>query len=107
MKWLKIQDVKKHSRLDYDCDDALLELYIDAAEEEVMHILGRDYDDIVATFGTETTPVPAAIRQATLLIVDESYMNRTAASAQNLVSTPTFEGLIRYYIKHTTDENED
>lgn len=107
MKWLTIQDVKKHSRIDYDCDDALIELYIDAAEEEVMHILGRDYDDIVANFGTEKTPIPAAIRQATLMIVDESYQYRTAASPQNIVTTPTFEGLIRYYIKHTTEENEN
>ena len=57
MKWLSISDIKKHSRIDYDCEDALLELYADAAEEMVMQITGRDYDNIIATYGD----VPAAL----------------------------------------------
>lgn len=107
MKWLSVEDIKKHSRIDYDCDDALLELYGEAAEEEVMHILGRDYKEIVSKYGTDEKPVPAAIRQATLLIVDESYQFRTAASPQNIVTTPTVEALLAYYIKHTVDESEN
>ena len=64
MKWLTIDYIKQHSRIDYDCEDALLELYGNAAEETVMNILGRDYDDIKATFGTEEADIPAAIIQA-------------------------------------------
>ena len=53
MKWLTIEYIKQHSRIDYDCEDALLELYGKAAEETVMNIIDRDYDDIVAHFGKE------------------------------------------------------
>ena len=72
MKWLTIEYIKTHSRIDYDCEDALLELYGEAAEETVMNIIGRDYDDIVEHFGTEDRPIPAAIikcRKTKILLV--------------------------------------
>ena len=101
MKWLKIEDIKKHSRIDYDCEDALLELYANAAEEMVMQITGRDYDNIVDTYGD----VPAALRQASLILVDTSYMQRTAVSAQNLYTVPyAFDFLIKPFMKLTVDE---
>ena len=103
MKWLKISDIKKHSRIDYDCEDALLELYADAAEEMVMQITGRDYDNIIATYGD----VPAALRQASLILVDTSYSQRTAVSAQNLYAVPyAFDFLIKPFMKLTVDEEE-
>ena len=79
MKWLTIDYIKQHSRIDYDCEDALLELYGNAAEETVMNILGRDYDDIKANFGTEEADIPAAIIQASLILVDTSYTQRYLA----------------------------
>jgi uncharacterized phage protein (predicted DNA packaging) len=100
MKWLEIDYIKKHSRIDYDCEDALLELYGEAAEETVMNILGRDYDDIVANFGTEEMPIPAAIIQATLILVDTSYMQRTAVSPQQMSAVPyAFDMLIKPYMR--------
>jgi uncharacterized phage protein (predicted DNA packaging) len=103
MKWLSISDIKKHSRIDYDCEDALLELYADAAEEMVMQITGRDYDNIIATYGD----IPAALRQAALILVDTSFMQRTAVSAQNLYAVPyAFDFLIKPFMKLTVDEEE-
>ena len=103
MTWLKISDIKKHSLIDYDCEDALLELYADAAEEMVMQITGRDYDNIMATYGE----VPAALRQASLILVDTSFMQRTAVSAQNLYAVPyAFDFLIKPFMKLTVDEEE-
>ncbi len=104
MKWLKIEDIQKHSRIDYDCDDALLELYGNAAEEMVMQITGRDYDNIIATYGE----VPAALRQAALILVDTSYTQRTAVSAQNLYAVPyAFDFLIKPFMKLTVDEEPE
>lgn len=104
MKWLSISDIKKHSRIDYDCEDALLELYADAAEEMVMQITGRDYDNIIATYGD----VPAALRQASLILVDTSFMQRTAVSAQNLYAVPyAFDFLIKPFMKLTVDEEPE
>ena len=108
MKWLKIDYIKKHSRIDYDCEDALLELYGEAAEDTVMNIIGRDYDDIVENFGTDKHPVPAAIIQASLILVDTSFMQRTAVSAQNLYAVPyAFDFLIKPFMKLTVDEEPE
>ena len=39
MKWLKIDYIKQHSRIDYDCEDGLLELYGESAEETVLNVI--------------------------------------------------------------------
>ena len=107
MKWLTVEYIKQHSRIDYDCEDALLQLYGVAAEETVMNIIGRDYDDIVENFGTEEMPIPAAIIQATLILVDTSYMQRTAVSPQQMSSVPyAFDFLIKPYMRLATKKNE-
>ena len=108
MKWLTIDYIKKHSRIDYDCEDALLELYGNAAEETVMNILGRDYDEIKSTFYTEDGDIPAAIIQASLILVDTSYTQRTAVSPQNLYTVPYgFDTLVKPYLQLTYNENEE
>ena len=107
MEWLTIEYIKQHSRIDYDCDDALLELYGKAAEETVMNILDRDYDDIVAHFGKAGEPIPAAIIQASLILVDTSYMQRTAVSPQQLYAVPYgFDMLVKPYMKLYHDNEE-
>ena len=84
MKWLTIDYIKAHSRIDYDCEDSLLELYGDAAEATVMNIIGRTYDEIVEKFGTDTQEIPAPLIQASLILVDTSYQFRAAISTQNI-----------------------
>ena len=44
MKWLTIGDIKQHSRIDYACEDALLELYGEAAEDTTLNALGKTYE---------------------------------------------------------------
>ena len=107
MKWLTVEYIKQHSRIDYDCEDALLQLYGVAAEETVMNIIGRDYDDIVENFGTEKMPIPAAIIQATLILVDTSYMQRTAVSPQQMSPVPyAFDMLIKPYMRLASKSSE-
>ena len=107
MKWLTVEYIKQHSRIDYDCEDALLQLYGVAAEETVMNIIGRDYNDIVENFGTEEMPIPAAIIQATLILVDTSYMQRTAVSPQQMSPVPyAFDMLIKPYMRLASKSEE-
>ena len=47
MKWLTIGDIKQHSRIDYACEDALLELYGEAAEDTTLNALGKTYDELI------------------------------------------------------------
>ena len=95
MKWLTLEYIKKHSRIDYDIEDDLLELYGNAAEDVVLNILNRSYQDLVSYYGA----VPTPIVQASLLLVDVSYQNRSAVTPQNLYLVPyTFDILIKPFM---------
>lgn len=108
MRWLQIDYIKQHSRIDYDCEDALLELYGTAAEELVMQIINRDYTNIVETYGTEDQPVPAALIQASLMLVDASYTQRSPISPTSMYAVPyTFDFLIKPYMRLVKDEDPD
>ena len=96
MKWLTIEMIKAHSRIDFECEDDLLMLYADSAEQTVLNICGRSYEEIVEKWGE--FPVP--LIQASLMVVDNSYTQRSPASAQNLYSVPyTFDVLVKPYMK--------
>lgn len=101
MKLLKIDYIKQHSRIDYDCEDALLELYGDAAEEVIASYLnrGKKVDDCMRSLIDEYGEVPAAITQAALMLVDVSYQHRAPLSQTNITIVPyTFDLLVKPYI---------
>ena len=75
MKWLTISDIKKQLRVDFDDEDDVLDLYGSAAEDTVLNYLNRTYQDVLEEYGE----VPPAIRQATLMLVDNSYQHRSPA----------------------------
>lgn len=95
MKYLTIDDIKAQLRLDFDCDDSLLELYGIGAEDTILHLCNRTYENLIGEYGE----VPAAIRQVTLELVSQSYEQRSPASPTNLSAVPyNFDLLIKPYI---------
>ncbi len=87
--------IKAHSRIDYDCEDDLLELYADSAEETVLNMLGRTYENLIEECGE----VPAPVKQAALMLVDLSYKERSPISPQQLYAVPyTVDVLIKPYM---------
>jgi uncharacterized phage protein (predicted DNA packaging) len=95
MRWLDLEYIKAHSRIDYDCEDDLLELYADSAEETVLNLLGRSYDNLMEECGE----VPAPVKQAALMLVDLSYKERSPISPQQLYAVPyTVDVLIKPYM---------
>lgn len=99
MKYLTIDYLKQHSRIDFDCEDALLELYGTAAEQAVEKLLGRDYDNIVENFGDADVPIPAAIINATLLVCDHLYNHRAPDEQVQLHSVGNLEFLLKPYMR--------
>ena len=96
MKWLKIDYIKKHSRIDFDCEDDLLELYGNAAEETVLNICRRTQEDLIEEYGD----VPDALRVASLMLVEVSYTNRAPVSAQSMSIVPyAFDMMVKPYVR--------
>ena len=96
MKYLTLNDIKAHCRIDIDAEDSLLELYGEAAEDTVLNYIGKTYDELIE----EYTTLPKPIVQATLMLVDTSYQYRSPISAQSMSIVPyTFDLLVKPYIK--------
>lgn len=102
MRFLTIDFIKLHSRIDYDCEDELLEEYGDSAEEIICGLLGRGetVDEMVASLKEQYGAVPANIYEAAQMLVDLSYQSRSPVSPQNMSIVPyAFDLKIKRYIK--------
>lgn len=96
MKWLTIDYIKAHSRIDFDCEDSLLELYGDAAEETALNLMQRTETDLIEKYGK----IPKSVMQATLLFVGDLYKNREMQITGNSNNiNPAFGTLLKPYCK--------
>lgn len=104
MKWTTIDYIKRHSRIDFDCEDAELELYGESAETTVLNYLNRSYQDMLEAYGD----VPAPVRQATLILVDVSYQHRSPVSPTNVSQVPyTVDIKLKPYMRLTSRATEE
>lgn len=95
MKYLTLNYIKAHSRIDYDCEDTLLTMYAESAEESVLNYLNRSYEDLVATYGE----VPVPVLHATLMLVDIAYQMRNPVTPNSMSVVPyTFDMLVKPYV---------
>ena len=101
MKYLTIGYIKDHTRIDYDCEDGLLELFGDAAEDAMAQILnrGKDSEEMVADLKAVYGHVPAPIRAATLMLVASLYKDREKDLVQEAHDNKTFGILVKPYMK--------
>lgn len=98
MKWLTIDWIKQHSRIDFDCENDLLELYGEDAEETVLNLCNRTMEDIIEQYGQ----VPKPLFVAALMLVETSYTQRAPVSMQNLYTVPyAFDMKVKPYMKLT------
>lgn len=101
MKFLSIDFIKQHSRIDFDCEDQLLEEYADSAEETICGLLNRGdtVDEMVESLKDQYGKVPAAIHEAGQMLVEMSYAHRSPVSPQNMSIVPyTFDLKIKRYM---------
>ena len=102
MKWLTLEWIKKHSRIDFDCEDDLLGLYGDDAEQTVLNLIGRSFDDLIETYGE----IPKPLYVAALMLVEVSYTQRAPITQTNLYTVPyAFDMKVKPYMKLTNDCN--
>jgi len=102
MEYLTLEYIKKHSRIDFDCEDDLLELYGSSAENAMAQVLnrGKDATEMVASLTEEYGKVPDPIMHATLELVDASYQHRSPADAQQMYYVLySFDFMTKPYMK--------
>ena len=96
MKFLTLDYIQKHSRIDGSCEAEILNLYGEAAEDTVLNYIGMTYEELIAQYGK----VPKPIVQAALMIVDTSYQYRSPITPGNVSIVPyTFDYLLKQYMK--------
>ena len=97
MKWLTLPEIKQQLRIedDFTLEDPKLTMYGDSAEEVLMEVTRRTYDDFVENYGK----IPTPIREASLMLVTASYETGSAVSLQQLYSNPTFEMKVKPYMR--------
>ena len=96
MKYLTIGYIKVHSRIDYDCENDLLEEYGCAAERMVLNILGRSVDDLKNANDGE---IPNDVMVATLMLVENLIQHRVPAEQVSLSVVPySLDLMLKPYI---------
>lgn len=97
MKFLTLELIKDHSRIDSDYEKKMLELYGNGAENNLFRLLDRTYDEILAMNGGE---FPDDLVIAALMLVDILYNYRNPHANIHLSSVGyTFDFFVKPYIK--------
>lgn len=109
MKWLTLEEIKQQLRIESDChdEDALLVRYGNSAEAVVLNLTGRTYEELKAMNPTGEDAIPADVWEATVMLVELSYQQRSPLTSQNLSIVPfAFDMKIKPYMRLTTKEDE-
>ena len=78
LRWLTVDAIKMHCRIDFDCEVAELEQFGVAAEQAILDLTRRTYENFIDTYGR----IPDPIFNASLLLVQNLYNNRDAGDTQ-------------------------
>jgi hypothetical protein len=102
MKWLTLNDIKDQLRIerDFTDDDKLLTRYGESAENTILNICRRTYDDFISEYGE----IPSDIVEASLLLVTVSYEHRAAVSQYQMYSVGyAFDMKVKPYMRLASD----
>lgn len=95
LRWLSVQAIHDHCHIDFNCEDAELEQMGIAAEQAILDLTRRTYENFIDTYGR----VPDPIFNASLLLVQNLYNNRDAADTQKKeASLYGFDLLLKNYM---------
>jgi len=74
LKWLNLDAIHQHCRIDFNCEDAEIEQMGRTAEQAILDLTRRTYENVIDTYGR----IPDPIFNASLLLVQSLYKNRDA-----------------------------
>lgn len=95
LKWLNLDAIHAHCRIDSNYEDAELEQYGKAAEQAIINVTRRTFENFIDTYGR----IPDDIFVATLELVQDQYDNRNSSDSQQRHSAIyNFEMLVKNYV---------
>lgn len=103
MKWLTLEKIKQQCRIepDFHDEDTELEKYGVSAEQQVLNDIGRSYSELIAWKGE----VPENLIHASLMLVDQSYRQRSTADTMSWSPVPyAYDQLIKPYTRLASQE---
>ena len=106
MKWLTLEEIKQQCRIEqsFTDEDAILTRYGNSAENTVLQICHRTYDDFIREYGE----IPADVVEASLLLVTNSYEHRSPASQYNMYAIGyAFDMKIKPYMRLVSDTDDE
>lgn len=103
MKWLTLDKIKAQCRIepDFHDEDDLLEEYGETAEDAILEVLNRSYEELYEVYGR----IPAPVSQASRMLVASLYKDREKDLVQEARDNKTFAFLLKPYMRLTSKEN--
>ena len=97
MKWLTLERIKQQLRIEQDSheEDEWLEDAGETAEDAILEVLNRSYEDLYEVYGR----VPSPVRQTSLMLVASLYKDREKDLVQEAHTNTTFALLLKPYMK--------
>ena len=102
MKWLSLEWIKAHSRIDFNNEDSLLELYGSSAESTILNLCNRTAEDLIDEYGE----IPPPLYEAALMLVEMSYTQRSPVSQTQPYPVLAFDIKVKPYMKLTSNSYE-
>lgn len=106
MKWLTLPQIKQQLRIEPDFKDEDEELtgYGESAEETVLNVCMRTYDDFISEYGK----IPQPIVEASLMLVTLSYEQRSPATQYQMYAIGySFDYKVKPYMRLVSPYNAE
>lgn len=81
MKFLTIDYIKQHSRIDFDCEDGVLATYGASAENTLLTYIRRTLDNVR---DMNDGDIPPEMYHAALMLTEQAYNHRGPVSPNNM-----------------------
>lgn len=97
LKWLTLPKIKAQLRIEpeFHDEDEWLEDAGETAEDAILDVLNRSYEDLFKVYGR----VPAPVRHSSLMLVTSLYKDREKELSQEVHNNPTFSLLLKPYMR--------
>lgn len=103
MKWLTLEKIKAQCRIEpnFHDEDEWLEDAGEAAEDAILEVLNRSYENLYELYGR----IPAPVRQTSLMLVASLYKDREKDLVQEAHDNKTFALLLKPYMRLVSNDN--